>query len=66
MTGHHKRSLAASTAFMYELDEILEVWSLNISVALESTSLGQGHIFRCNESDLRSFDLKLFIRQSVT
>lgn len=66
MTEHHKRSLAASTASMYELDEILEFWPLNISVALESTSLGHSHIFRCKESDLRSFDLKLLIRQSFT
>lgn len=53
MTEHHKRSLAAATASTYGFDEILEVWPLNISVALEST-LGQGHIFRCKESDLRS------------
>lgn len=61
MTEHHKRSLAAATASMYEFDEILEVWPLNISVALESTSLGQGHFFTCKESDLSSsFGLKLF------
>lgn len=61
MIKHHKRSPAAAAASIYEFDEILEVWPLNISVALESTSLGQGHIFRCKESDLRSsFGLKLF------
>lgn len=62
MIKHHKRSPAAgAAASIYEFDEILEVWPLNMSVALESTSLGQGHIFRCKESDLRSsFGLKLF------
>lgn len=57
----HTRSLAAAAPFMYGFYEILEVWPLNISVALESTSLGQGHIFRCKDSDLiSSFRLKLF------
>lgn len=54
-------SLAAAAASIYEFDEILEVCPLIISVALESASLGQGHVFRCIESNLiSSFGLKLF------
>lgn len=45
----------AAAASVYEFGEILEVWSLIISVALESASSGQGHIFRCIESNLISF-----------
>lgn len=49
MIERHKRSLAAAAAFMYGFYDILEVWPLNIPVALESASLGQGHIFMCKD-----------------
>lgn len=38
MAEHHKRSLAAAAASMYEFDEMLDVSPLNNSVAPESTS----------------------------
>lgn len=40
----HKKLLAATTAFIYKFYESLKVWPLNISVAPESASLGQGYI----------------------
>lgn len=54
------RSLAAAAASVYGFGEILKVWPLIISVALETASLGQGHIFRCIQSNLiSSFGQKL-------